>query len=121
MRIIITGRGVDLTDAIESYVSRKLNTLERFFSGIIQADVMLGKTTNHHHKGRIFFAECKLKVPGKDLFSRQDASSVYEALDLLRAQLERELKKRKVKLRGVEKKNKRTLRKSKEYTPQSDY
>lgn len=121
MHVIISGRGVDLTDAIETYVNKKISHLEKFSSTIIRADVVLGKSTKHHNKGDIFFAECKLEVPGNDLFNRVDASSVYEAVDLLRDSLERELKKYKVKLKNVEKKKKRLTRSTKEYTPQKDY
>lgn len=121
MHIIITGKGVDLTDAIESYVTKKMNSLEKFFTNIIRADVLLGKETRHHNKGEIFFAEAKLEVPGTDLFCREDATSVYAALDLLRDRLERDLKKHKVKLQGNVKKKKITARKNKEYTPPSDY
>lgn len=121
MHIIISSRGVDLTDAIELYVNKKLNSLEKFYSGIIQADVMLGRITNHHNKGDVFFAECKLDVPGSDLFYREDAVGVYEALDALQDRLGRVLKKYKAKNHSVTKQKKRTVRKTKEYTPTKDY
>ncbi len=115
MQIIVSGRGVDLTDAIENYVTKKINSLEKFFTGIILADVVLGKTTNHHQKGDIYFAECKLEVPGSNLFAKKEASAIYEAVDFLRDFMEVELKKHKVKLQGNVKKKKTTARLNKEY------
>lgn len=117
MHITISGRGVDLTDAIESYVTKKINTLEKFFDSILRANVVLGKVSNHHNKGDVFFAECKVEVPGNDIFCREDAASVYEAVDLLRDRLEAELKKHKVKLRNNIKVQKRSTRATKEYSP----
>jgi putative sigma-54 modulation protein len=115
MQIIITGRGVDLTDAIESYVTKKINGLEKFFDSIIRADVALGKLSNHHKKGDVFFAECKLEVPGESLFAKKEASSAYEAVDVLRDHLEAELKKRKTKLAVHRKERQRSGRDNKEY------
>lgn len=120
MQIIVSGKGVELTGAIEEYVAKKLSSLEKFFNGIIRADVVLGKITNHHQKGDIFFAECKLEVPGNDLFAKKEASSVYEAIDFLRDYLEVELKKHKVKLQGNVKKEKTTARLNKEYDANSE-
>lgn len=121
MQIIISGRGVDLTDAVESYVQKKLNNLEKFLSNIIRANVALGKETRHHNKGEVFFAECRLEVPGNDLFARENAADLYTAIDFLQATLDREIKKYKVKVRGNIKKKKSIGRKNKEYSAQADY
>lgn len=115
MQIIISGKGVSLTDAIEDYVNKKINALDKYLPGIIRADVVLGKETKHHAKGDIFFAECKLEVVGNDIFYRSVAGDVYAAIDAVRARLEGELKKRKGKLRGNLKKRQTTVRKNKEY------
>lgn len=120
MQIIVSGKGVDLTNAVETYVNKKLEGLDKFFAGIIRADVVLGKTTNHHQKGDIFFAECKLGVPGAELFAKKEAAAVYEAVDFLRDYLEVELKKHKVKLQGNVKKEKTTARLNKEYNEKNN-
>lgn len=117
MRIIITGKGVNLTDAIESYVNKKINVLDKYFEGIIRADVVLGMETKHHVKGDVFYAECKLEVPGNDVFHRETAKDLYAAIDGLRGRLDGELKKRKAKLKGNMKKRKVAGRKNKEYKP----
>lgn len=115
MQVIIAGRGVDLTDVIESYVTKKINGLDKFFGGIIRADVALGKLSNHRTKGDIFFAECKLEVPGESLFAKKEAASAYEAIDVLRDHLEAELKKRKTKLEVHRKERQRSGHDNKEY------
>lgn len=115
MQILISGRGVNLTDPIEDYVTKKINSLDKFFKDIIRADVILGLETRHRVKGKIFFAECKLGVPGYDVFTREAGTTLYEAIDLIKAKLEKDLKKHKIKLRGNEKKNRQTRRRHKEY------
>lgn len=115
MQIIISGKGVNLTDAIESYVAKKIGGLDKFFKGIIRADITLGEDTKRHNKGNLFFAEGKLEVPGNDVFVRREAQSLYAAIDVLKDHLELELKKRKAKLKGLLKKKKRVGRENKEY------
>lgn len=117
MRIIISGKKLALTDAIENYVIKKVNAMEKFYSGIIRADVVLGEDTKSHRKGNVFFAEAKLEVPGYDVFVRKEAGELYAAIDSLKEHLERELKKYKAKLSTVTKKKKIEERKKKEYSP----
>lgn len=116
MQILITGKKVQLTDAIEGYVIKKISGLEKFFKGIIRADTVVGEDTKRHKKGNVFFAECKLEVPGYDLFVRRDATSLYAAIDDLKDHLELELKKHKSKLRGNAKETRKFVRNSKEYS-----
>lgn len=116
MQIIISGKGVNLTDAIESYVTKKINSLEKFFKSIVRIEVIVGKETNHHAKGQIFYAEGKLEVPGRDVFVRKGGTTVYEAVDWLKDHLEKEVKKHKAKLKGNEKKGRMTRRNNKEYS-----
>ncbi len=115
MQTIISGRGVALTDAIESYVDKKFAGFEKYFAGIVRAEVAVGQETRHHVKGEIFYAEAKLEIPGLDVFAKKTAKDLYTAIDILKDHLEKELKKHKAKLRGNEKKKKQTARQNKEY------
>jgi putative sigma-54 modulation protein len=115
MQIIITGKGIELTEAIEDYINKKLTKLETFFDGIIRVDVVVGIENHHHTKGEIFMAEAKLEVPGNDVFVKETGTSLYQAIDILRDRLEQDLKKYKTKLDGNVKKNKAIGRGVKEY------
>ncbi len=115
MQIRITGRGVELTPAIEEYVNKKISGLSKFFADIVRVDVVVGMETRHHAKGDIFYAEGKIEIPKNDVFVNQKAESLYAAIDALRDGLESELKKFKVKLQKDTKKNKTVLRSTKEY------
>lgn len=115
MQIIITGKGIDLTEAIKDYVDKKISSLEKFHPNIIRASVEVGLENHHHLKGKIFIAECKLEIPGKDVFASKNEKNLYKAIDKIRDYLESELKKSKAKTYEKDKKDKRLARENKEY------
>ena len=115
MQILITGKGIELTPAIEAYVNEKISKLAKFFPGIMRVEIIVGMETHHHQKGEVFLAEAKIPLPGTDIFVKLEASSLYAAIDLLHDRLETELKKHKVKLRKDTKKNKLIGRENKAY------
>lgn len=115
MQITTSGKKMAVTEAMVGYVDKKLSKLDKYFDGIIRGAVILGMESKHHLKGEIFYAECKLEVPGTDLFAKSMAKDVYAAIDLLNDALKAELKKYKQHLRGNEKKKKVVARDNKEY------
>lgn len=117
MNIIITGKGMDLTEAIKTYIDKKIGGLEKFYDQILKADVKVGKESDHHLKGEVFICECRLDVPGVDLFASKNEKNLYKAIDKVRDYLEGELKKHKVLQREKIKKDKRLVRSEKEYKP----
>ena len=112
MQIVISGKGIELTDAIKAYAEKKISGLDKFYPNIIRAIVEVGMETHHHLKGEIFVAECKLEIPGNDVFASKNEKTLYKAIDKVRDYLEAELKKSKAKSRE---KDKREVRASKEY------
>ena len=114
MQINITGKGIELTDAIKAYVEEKISGLDKFYDQILSAKVVVGVENHHHQKGNVFIAECKLDAPGKNLFAIKEEQTLYKAIDKIRDYLELELKKYKLKQR-VNSKDKKTNRDDKEY------
>jgi len=115
MIINISAKGMELTPAIKDYAEKKMASLEKFYDKIISMDIRVGKNTNHHNKGEIFFAEAKMEVPGTDLFAEKTEADLYKAIDKVRDYLELELKKRKDKFEHKSRKDKNLVRDSKEY------
>ena len=106
---------MELSEAIKDYVNKKILALNKFYNDkIIIADVVVGVSSDHHQKGKKFFAECKLDVPGKNLFALKEEETLYKAIDKIRDYLELELKKYKLKQRVTEK-DKKINRANKEY------
>lgn len=115
MNIQMTGKGMDLTEAIKEYVEKKIGTLDKFYDKILRADVKVGKENDHHLKGNVFICECRLDVPGVDLYASKNEKNLYKAIDKVKDYLEAELKKHKILQREKIKKDKRSVRSSKEY------
>ena len=112
MIINIHGTGIELTEALKQYAEEKVSSLTKFFDNIRQADVDIGIRTHHHNKGKIFYAEVNLHVPGELVRVVKEAEDLYKAIDKVKDHLKQELENRKEKMRG---KDKKMLRSSKEY------
>lgn len=95
MNISIKATNMVLTTAIEEYASKKFDTFKKFIDPAdesVHMAVELGKTTNHHKHGDIFFAEINLHIKGKDLYARTERDDLYTAIDDVRQEVQRELK-----------------------------
>lgn len=114
MQVLITGKNIDLTDALKTYTQEKFGALEKFYDKIIRADVVLTKES-HQKKGDIFVCECKLEIPGNDAFVRKDEQNMYKAIDKVSDHLAEELKKHKNKTRTHREKTRGERREQKSY------
>ncbi len=112
MILNINGTGIDLTPAIKQYVEEKFEDLEKFFDNIQNADVDIGMNSQHHNKGKIFYAEINVSVPGKEIRVVKESEDLYKAVDKVKDHVKNELKEYKEKLR---RKDKKELRDVKEY------
>lgn len=112
MIITIHGTGMELTQAIRDYAEEKITSLEKFFEGIIRADIDIGLRSHHHHKGKIFYAEVNLSIPGHMLRIVKEEDDLYKAVDKVKDHLKIDLEKMKEKMRA---KDRVELRGVKEY------
>ena len=113
MNINIKATGMDLTDAIRDYAEGKVKSLTKFFENIQQADIDVGLESNHHNKGKIYYAEVNLQIPGKMVRVKKNAEELYKAIDKVKDHLKVELEKAKGKIRDLDKK---ALRNQKGYS-----
>ena len=98
MRITeIKATNMDLTEAIRQYVEKRLMSLEKMCERYSPCDVAVevGKTTQHHQKGDVFFAEFNLTIPGEVVRATTTKDDLYAAIDETRDQLKRQLVDRK--------------------------
>lgn len=98
MRIEIKTKNIPLTDDIVEYAKKKLGDLDKFAQDEVkefQADLELSKPSFHHRKGpEAFYAEMNLQLPGKKLLrSEAYANDLRAAIDEVKEEFERELKK----------------------------
>lgn len=97
----IKSTNLDLTEAIKSYVEKRLGELDRVLTNLGQpqdARVEIGKVSNHHKKGDIYRFEINLKVPGQLLRAECESDDLYKSIDLGKDELESQIRELKEKL-----------------------
>lgn len=83
-QFMYTGTGVEITEAIRAYVEKRLASFfQKYTISDNQIHIEIGKSTNHHRNGEIFFAEARFKTDGRTIFVRSEKEDVYEAIDHL--------------------------------------
>jgi len=98
MRITeLKGTNMELTEAIKQYVEKRILSLDKITEKYSPCDVMaeVGKTSNHHQKGDVFFAEFNLTIPGAMLRATSTKDDLYAAIDDAKDELKRQLVDRK--------------------------
>jgi putative sigma-54 modulation protein len=101
MKINLQGKNVDLTEAIEDYVLKRVTNLEKLLSnmktdkGEVKVSFDIAKTTNHHKAGVIFHADCSVNINGKKFYSSSDHEDLYSAIDEVKENLFQEISKSK--------------------------
>lgn len=104
MRITeIQGTNIELTEAIRNYVTEKVESIERFTKRFDPCDVAVevGKTSEHHNKGDVFFAEMNITVPGDVVRAHAERDDLYAAIDEAKDDVKRQLVDRKEKMVGA--------------------
>lgn len=102
MQITIKTKNLDLTPSLQEWVDEKIGALEKFIErfeteGQILCEVEVARTTNHHHKGDVFYAEANLHMPGRKIRAEAQDFDVRVAVDRVRDRLQSDLVKHKEK------------------------
>lgn len=98
MRISVKYTNLFSTSAIEEYVREKIGALAKFIKryearGETEARVELARTTKHHKKGAVFYAEITFLLPGKALRAEDEDFDLRVAIDRCRDKVKREIEK----------------------------
>ncbi len=98
MQINIKGTGLDLTPAIEEHIERKFGSLDKFLKrfetqGEVRMEVEIARTTRHHRKGDVFYAEVNLHLPKKIIRAEHSDSDIRTAIDAVKDKLKLEIQK----------------------------
>ncbi|MCY4450958.1 MAG: ribosome-associated translation inhibitor RaiA [Immundisolibacterales bacterium] len=91
MHLNITGRRLEVTEALESYTRTKLQRLERHFDHVTNVHVILSVERERHR------AEATVHVTGRELFADSVEGEMYAAIDALADKLDRQIKRYKEK------------------------
>ena len=80
------------------FIQNRMNKLEVFYDKVIKSDVYLKVENTSNKENKIF--EARVSVPGDSFVVKKQCKSFEEGTDMAIASLERQLKKRKEKLRS---------------------
>jgi putative sigma-54 modulation protein len=100
MNLSITGHHVDVTEALKSYATEKLEKVGRHFENVTDIHVVLSVEKLRQK------AEATLNLSGGKLFADAVDEDMYAALDRLTDKLDRQVIKHKEKLKNHHKKDK---------------
>lgn len=92
MSLQITGKNIDLTDALKEYVEKKVSDLEKYGFDLIQVDVELD-TSTHHNKGEdVHHARMNAKIPHEYFSVEAEKSDMYAAIDKCRDEMDKKFR-----------------------------
>jgi len=96
MRFQIKATGFDLTPALHQLIEEKLSGFSKYVGrwdaeGAVILRIEIAKTTQHHHKGNVFYAEANLDLPKKVLRVEETNENMRIAIEKLKDRLKNEL------------------------------
>ena len=92
MKIIYTGRNIELTEALKDITASKLEKVEKYFEKDIETQVTYEVQNNSET------IEITINLPGTILRAEESTPDMYESLDRAVHKLERQIRKQKTKL-----------------------
>ena len=99
MNLTISGHHLDVTPALRSYVTSKLDRITRHFDQVVDVKVLLTVENLKEKQGRKR-AECHVHVKGSDMFAESSHADMYAAVDELVDKLDRQVVRHKDRLQS---------------------
>lgn len=120
MKVSIKATNLDLTPAIKKAIEEKIADLDKFIPHIdssVEAFVEVAIETRHHQKGKIYYAEANIKVPGEIIRAEAREENIYKAINTVSDELQRVLKNYKKRKIAKRERAVRALKRKTRYTP----
>jgi putative sigma-54 modulation protein len=101
MQINIKGKNIELTEAIKDHALKRATNLEKLLSNIeegggeVKINFEVGQSTKHHKSGVIFHSDCLINIDGQEFYASSDKEDLYQAIDEIKEELFRDIKKSK--------------------------
>lgn len=96
MKVTIKATNFDLTPELKRAIEERIATLDKFIPHIntpVEAFVEVAIESHHHKKGKIYYAEANIKVPGEIIRSEAREENIYKAINTVKDELQGLLKK----------------------------
>ncbi len=87
MNVTITGRHMEITDALKAYTDNALRKLKGHFDKVIDADVVLSVEKHRH------IAEINLHANGIRIHGKESSPDMYASVDAVLEKLEKQVRK----------------------------
>lgn len=100
MKINFRVINLELTPEVREVIEEKIGSLSKFISRIkmpVEAFVEVSQETQHHQKGKVYYVEVNLELPGKILRAEAKEENIYKAVNVVKDELKILLKKYKEK------------------------
>jgi putative sigma-54 modulation protein len=97
MQLTLNGKNIDITDAIRDYVNEKFDRVIKHNGQIMNMKVTLSVTKNPSVKKNCV-AEANCFLNGSVIKVKEDAETMYAAIDLLSDRLDRQVRETKEKM-----------------------
>lgn len=104
MNINIKAKNLELTEPLRVFIEKKMGSLSKLLmkwekEKAATLDFEVARTTRHHHKGDVYYAEANLKLGRGETIIRaeRDSDNVREAINMVKEVLKEEVKKYKKK------------------------
>ena len=127
MKIVIRTKNIKLNRALEDFIEKKINDLEKFleifdekkyFNGYFgKGKPRVEAWVEVEKEGPFFRAECQMRFPGRSLRSEAQAKDLKLAIVEVKDELQRQLKQYKSKLIAKTKRRQRVLKKELRLSP----
>ncbi len=91
MKITIKATNFDLTLELKRVIEEKIGTLDKFIPHTntpVEAFVEIAIEAHHHKKGKIYYAEANIKVPGEIIRSEAREENIYKAINTVKDELQ---------------------------------
>ncbi|GGZ81495.1 ribosome hibernation-promoting factor, HPF/YfiA family [Algibacter mikhailovii] len=98
MKVNIQSVNFNADQKLIQFVEQRMNKLDMFYDKVINSDVFLKVENTSNKENKIF--EARVSVPGDSFVVKKQCKTFEEGADIAVASLERQLKKRKEKLRA---------------------
>ena len=92
VKVSVTFRHTDPTDALKQYAEDKIHRIGKYFSKPLDAHVVLSVDSKERQ-----MAEVELRAPGTTIHGKEEKENLYSAIDLVMDKVERQVKKQKEK------------------------
>ena len=85
MQISVSAHHVQITEAIEQYIRKKLRRLEKHYQPIINSQVILTVDKN------VQKAETRIHISGAEVFAEAESNNLYTSIDKMVKKLDRKM------------------------------